>query len=77
MLVGLGQIRLSGFAKVVANAVFVVGSFMGLAGADVLGENLFLDLYVVGLVGFLLWFRILLSQWNNERVCGGCRACFL
>jgi hypothetical protein len=76
MVLGLAQIKFAGYAKVVVNAVFVVGSFVALAGADVLGGSLLVDLYVLGLIGFLLWLRILLSEWNNRRICGPCQACF-
>jgi hypothetical protein len=76
MVLGLFQIKFAGYAKVVVNVVFVVGSFVALAGADVLGEGLLVDLYVLGLIGFLLWLRILLSEWNNRRICGSCQACF-
>jgi hypothetical protein len=76
MVLGLFQIKFTGYAKVIVNVVFVVGSFVALAGADVLGESLLLDLYVLGLIGFLLWLRILLSELNNRRICGSCQACF-
>jgi hypothetical protein len=76
MVLGLFQIKFAGYAKVVVNVFFVVGSFVALAGADVLSESLLVDLYVLGLIGFLLWLRILLSEWNNRRICGSCRACF-
>ena len=75
MVLGLFQIKFAGYAKVIVNVVFVVGSFVALAGADVLGESLLLDLYVLGLIGFLLWLRILFSEWNNRRICGSCQAC--
>lgn len=76
MVLGLVQIKFSGYAKLNMNMVFVVGSFVTLAGADVLGESLLVDIYVFGLIGFLLWLRILLSEWNNRRICGSCQACF-
>ena len=65
-----------GYAKVILNVVFVVGSFVTLAGADVLGESLLIDVYVLGLIGFLLWLRILLSERNNRRICQACKLCF-
>jgi hypothetical protein len=76
MLLGLAQIEFAGYVKTIANAVFVVGSFMTLVGADVLGRSLLVDLYVLGLIVFLLWLRILLSEWNNERICRTCKSCF-
>ena len=76
MVLGLVQIKFAGYAKVIANVVFVAGSFVTLAGADALGENMLIDIYVLGLIGFLLWLRIWLSEWNNRRICGSCQACF-
>jgi hypothetical protein len=76
MVLGLVQIKFAGYAKIVVNVVFVVGSFVTLAGADVLGKSLLVDIYVLGLIGFLLWLRILLSEWNNRRICQMCQACF-
>jgi hypothetical protein len=76
MISGLVQIKFNGYAKVILNVVFVVGSFVTLAGADVLGESLLIDVYVLGLIGFLLWLRILLSERNNRRICQACKLCF-
>jgi hypothetical protein len=76
MVLGLAQIKFAGYAKVIVNVVFVVGSFMTLVEADVLGENMLIDIYVLGLIGFLLWLRILLSERNNIRICQTCRLCF-
>jgi hypothetical protein len=76
MVLGLFQIQFAGYAKVLVNVVFVAGSFVVLAEADVLGGSLLVDLYVLGLIGFLLWLRILLSEWNNRRICMSCQACF-
>jgi hypothetical protein len=76
LVLGLAQIKFAGYAKVIVNVVFVVGSFVTLAEADVLGESVLVDLYVLGLIGFLLWLRILLSERNNRRICQTCQSCF-
>jgi len=76
MLLGLVQIMFTGYLKTIANMVFVVGSFVTLVVADVLSKSVLVDLYVLGLIGFLLWFRILLSEWNNNRICQTCGSCF-
>ena len=76
MLLGLAQIKVAGFVKATLNAVFVAGSFATLAAADAVGKSLFVDLYAVGLILFLLWFRISLSEWNNKRTCRRCLLCF-
>ena len=76
MLLGLVQIMFAGYVKTIANMVFVVSSFVTLVVADVLSKSVLVDLYVLGLIGFLLWFRILLSEWNNNRICQTCGSCF-
>ncbi len=76
MLAGLFQIKLVGYVKVIVNAVFVVGSAVALVETDMLSGSTLLDLYVLGSIVFLLWLRILLSQWNNRRVCQTCGSCF-
>jgi len=75
MLVGLAQIRMKGYVKMGANALFVVGSGIILIVADLAGQNLLIDLYVLGLIVFMLWFWILLSEWNNRRICVACGRC--
>ena len=75
MMVGLAQIKFTGCVKALANVVLVVGSFGTLTVADQLAKNLFVDLYVVGLILFLLLLRISLSEWNNKRVCQNCNLC--
>jgi hypothetical protein len=75
MLLGLAQIKMRGYIKMVVNALFVVGSCISLVGVDLAGQNLLIDAYVLGLIVFMLWFRILLSEWNNRRICLACRRC--
>ena len=75
MLVGLAQIKMRGFVKMAVNALFVVGSYISLVGADLAGQSLLIDAYVLGLIVFMLWFRILLSEWNNKRICLACERC--
>ena len=76
MLLGLAQIKVAGYGKVIVNVVFVVGSLLALVGADALGKSVFVDIYALGLIGLLLWLRILLSEWNNARTCQKCQSCF-
>ena len=75
MLVGLAQIKMSGYVKMAVNALFVVGSFISLIVADLVGQSLLVDAYVLGLIVFMLWFRILLSEWNNKQICVACGRC--
>ncbi len=76
LLLGSAQIKFVGYVKTIVNAGFVVGSFMMLVGTDVLGKSVLIDLYALALIVFLLWLRILLSEWNNRRTCQSCRSCF-
>ncbi len=76
MLFGLAQIRFVSYVKVILNAVFVGGSALTLVETDMLSASSLLDLYVLGLIVLLLWLRILLSEWNNRRVCQICGSCF-
>jgi hypothetical protein len=75
MLVGLAQIKMRGYVKMAANALFVVGSCISLVAADLAGQSLLVDAYVLGLIVFALWFRIFLSEWNNRRICAACGHC--
>ncbi len=75
MVVGLVQIKLRGYVKMVANALFVVGSCISLIVADLVGQNLLIDSYVLGLIIFMLWVRILISESNNKKTCLACGKC--
>jgi hypothetical protein len=75
MIVGLFQIKLKGYVKMAVNALFVVGSFVILVVADLVEHALLVDAYVLGLIVFMLWFRILLSEWHNKSICVDCRRC--
>jgi hypothetical protein len=75
MLVGLAQIKMRGYVKMAVNALFVVGSWISLVAADLAGQSLLVDAYVLGLIVFVLWFRISLSEWNNKRICKSCERC--
>lgn len=76
MLLGLAQIKFSGYIKSIVNMLFVVGSFFALFEVDFLGKSFVVDLYMLGLIAFMLWLRILLSEWQNKRTCRECRLCF-
>jgi len=76
ILLGLAQIKFAGYVKMLVNVIFVVGSFVTLVETDLLGGSILVDLYVLGLIVFMLWFRIQLSEWNNGRICQTCQLCF-
>ena len=75
MFLGLAQIKMNGYVKMAVNALFVVGSFISLVVADLVKQSFLVDGYVLGLIVFMLWFRILLSEWNNKRTCFVCGRC--
>jgi hypothetical protein len=75
MLVGLAQIKLDGYIKMAVNALFVVGSCIMLVAVDLAAESWLVDVYVLGLIVFILWFRILLSEWKNKKTCLMCGRC--
>jgi hypothetical protein len=76
ILLGLAQIKFAGYVKLFINVIFVVGSFVTLVETDLLGGSILVDFYVLGLIVFVLWFRLLLSEWNNGRICQTCQLCF-
>ena len=75
LLLGLVQFKFGGWLKLTVNALFVLSSFIILVTADAIGKSFFVDLYVLGLVFFLLLTRILFSEWNNKRICFRCEGC--
>jgi len=75
MLAGLTQIKMKNYTKATVNALFVIGSFIILVATDLNGQSFLVDAYVLALIVFMLWFRILLSEWNNKRTCIACGRC--
>lgn len=75
MLTGLAQVRLAGCLKMAVNVLFVIGSWVSLIAVDIVGQNLLIDTYMLGLIVYILWVRILLSEWNNKRICLTCGHC--
>lgn len=69
---GFFQFKFWGFTRSSLNAFFVVACFLILAGVDNLTENVLYDLYLICLVIFWLFTRILLSQWDHLRICREC-----
>ncbi len=75
MLMGLAQIKTGGYLKMAVNALFVVGSGISLVVADLAATSFLIDAFMLGLIIYMLWFRILLSEWNNKQVCRACGRC--
>ncbi len=76
MFLGLAQIKFGGYVKIFVNVIFVVGSFVTLVETDLISKSVIVDLYAFGLIAFMLWLRILLSEWNNRQICRTCQLCF-
>lgn len=59
------------------NAFFAFGAFLVLVGIDEIIQNIFIDLFLIVLIIFWIFNRVLLSQWDHERICRLCkvRAC--
>jgi hypothetical protein len=71
---GFFQFKFRGFVRSALNAFFVIACFLVLVGVDSLAENVLLDLYVIGLIIFWLFTRILISQRDHLRICRSCSA---
>lgn len=69
---GLFQFKSRKFMRLALNTIFVIACFLILAGADSVAGNLLLDLYIISLILYLLFTRILLSRWDHMRTCGKC-----
>jgi hypothetical protein len=71
---GFFQFKFRGFVRSALNAFFVIACFLMLVGVDSLAENVLLDLYVIGLIIFWLFTRILISQRDHLQICRSCSA---
>jgi hypothetical protein len=70
---GFFQFKFKGYARLTVNTFFVVASFLILAGIDTLAKNIFIDLYLIALILFWLFTRIIVSQRDHWRICNACR----
>jgi len=70
---GFFQFKFGGFTRLTLNAFFVFASMLILVGIDSLRGNVFVDLYVVVLIVFWLFTRIVISQWDHWRICHSCK----
>lgn len=73
VVVGFFQLKFKGAIRSTLNALFVVGAYFVLAGMDMLSRNVFLDIYLIGLVLLWIWTRILLSERDHTRTCQNCK----
>ena len=69
---GLGQFKLRGFTRLVLNSIFVLGAFFALVEIDKFTENVIADIYLLAIIVVWVFTRILLSQWDHDRICREC-----
>lgn len=70
--VGLFQFKFKNLIRLSVNTTFVLGALLILIGIDETVHSLFFDLFVLSLIVFWLFTRILLSQRDHERICSRC-----
>ena len=69
---GLFQFKWRSLVRLAMNIIFVLGALLVLIGVNDLVGSLVFDLFIVSLICFWLYTRILLSQWDHEVICSGC-----
>jgi len=74
LIFGFFQLKFKGIFRLVSNLFFVVGAFLILIGIDKLAKGLVVDLFVIMLILFWLYTRILLSKWDHSQICRKCTA---
>lgn len=70
--VGFVQLKFRGAVRSALNALLAFGSYAILAGTDAIVQNVFIDLYLIGLIVLWIWTRTLISQWDHNRICRDC-----
>ena len=73
IFLGLAQFKFAGYVRLVLNAFYVLSAFLTLSGIDQHSGNLFIDLYMIGIIVFWILTRILISQWDHSRICSRCQ----
>ena len=69
---GLIQFKLRSWARSAANLLFVLGSSLMLIGVDQLVGSVLIDTYIIGLIILWILTRIMISQWDHQRICLSC-----
>lgn len=59
--------------RLLLNAFFAFGAFLIIVGIDGITQSIFVDLFLVVLIVFWLFTRIVLSRWDHERICKLCK----
>jgi len=73
ILLGFVQFKFKGYIRLVVNAFFVFASLLILVGVDSFAGNIFIDSYLIVLIVFWLFTRIVISRWDHWRICRECR----
>lgn len=74
VILGFLQLVSSGPCRLAMNVLFVFGAFMILAGVDKITQSLLVDLFLISLIVFWIWTRIILSRWDHSRTCVKCKS---
>ena len=69
VVLGLMQFKLKGYFRLLLNSLFVIGGFMALTEVDKLTANVLIDIYVIAVITVWIFTRIILSQWDHQRIC--------
>jgi hypothetical protein len=72
VLLGFVQFKFRGYVRLTLNALFVLGGFLILAGIDSLVKSVLIDSYLLVLIVFWVFTRILISRWDHWRICQEC-----
>lgn len=76
IILGFIQLKFKGFFRLVLNTFFVLGAYLIIVTLDNFTKNIFVDLYLIGLIILWICTRILLSQWDHRRICCSCKINF-
>jgi len=69
---GFVQFKFKSWIRLSANALFVLGSCLILIGIDEVVHNVFVDVYLTGLILVWILTRVMISQWDHHRICLAC-----
>lgn len=73
IILGFIQLKFKGFFRLVLNTFFVLGAYLIIVALDNFTRNIFVDLYLIGLIILWICTRILLSQWDHRRIYHSCK----
>jgi hypothetical protein len=73
IILGFIQLKFKGFFRLVLNTFFVLGAYLIIVALDNFTRNIFVDLYLIGLIILWICTRILISQWDHHRIYRSCK----